>query len=69
MDMSRLSLDPKSADAISQHLGGLAELQQGDRLQRLERGLLRLESINLETLETLRKLVNAVRKPPPGEAS
>ena len=69
LDMSRLSLDPSSADTISQHLGSLASLQQGDRLQRLERSLLRLEHINLDTLETLKKLVNAVRKPPEGGAS
>ncbi len=69
VDVSRLSLDAGSADAISQHLGGLAGLQQGDRLQRLERSLLRLEHINLDMLETLKKLVNAVRKPPDGGAS
>jgi hypothetical protein len=69
LDVSRLLLDAGSADAISQHLGSLAELQQGDRLQRLELSLLRLEHVNLETLETLKKLINAVRKPPAGEAS
>ena len=67
VDISRLSLDPTSADTISQHLGSLAALQQGDRLQRLERSLLRLEHINLDTLETLRKLVKAVRKAQPDE--
>ena len=69
VDVSRLSLDAGSAHAISQHLGSLANLQQGDRLQRLERSLLRLEHINLDILETLKKLVNAVRKPPEGGAS
>ena len=69
VDVSRMSLDASTADAISQHLGSLAELQQGDRLQRLERSLLRLEQINIDTLETLKKLVNAVRKPPEGESS
>ena len=69
VDISRLSLDAGAADAISQHLGSLAEGQQGDRLQRLERSLLRVEQINLETLEALRKLVSAVRKPPEGGAS
>jgi len=64
VEASRLSLDPASADAISQHLGNLASSQQGDRVQRLERGLLRLEQINLETLEILKKLVKAVRKDP-----
>ena len=69
VDVARLSLDPGSADAISQHLGSLADLQQGDRLQRLERSLLRLEQINIETLEILKKLVKTVRKPPEGGAS
>ena len=66
LDVSRLSLDSTSADAISQHLGSLAESQQGDRLQRLEHSLLRLEQISIDTLETLKKLVQAVRKPPGG---
>jgi general secretion pathway protein A len=69
VDISRLSLDAASADSISQHLGSLAELQQGDRLQRLERSLLRLEQINIDTLDTLKKLVKAVRRPPEGGAS
>ncbi len=69
LDISRLSLDPASADTISQHLGSLAAMQQGDRFQRLERSLLRLEHISIDTLETLKKLVNAVRKPPEGGAS
>jgi general secretion pathway protein A len=69
LDVTRLTLDAGAADAISQHLGTLVDSQQGDRLQRLERGLLRLEQTNLETLELLKKLVNAVRKPPEGGAS
>jgi putative secretion ATPase (PEP-CTERM system associated) len=69
VDVSRLSLDAGAADAISQHLGTLVDSQQGDRLQRLERGLLRLEQTNLQTLEMLKKLVNAVRKSPEGDTS
>ena len=68
LDVSRLSLDAADADAISQHLGTLIDSQQGDRLQRLERGMQRLEQTNLETLDMLKKLVNAVRKPPDGGA-
>jgi general secretion pathway protein A len=66
-DLSRLALDPAAADAISGHLGSLAAVQQQDRLQRLERSVLRLEHISIDTLETLKKLVNAVRKPPAAE--
>ena len=69
VDVSRLSLDAGAADAISQHLDNLAGTQQGDRIQRLERSLMRVEQINLETLDALKKLVNAVRKPPGGDAS
>ena len=69
VDVTRLSLDAGAADAISQHLDNLAGTQQGDRIQRLERSLMRVEQINLETLDALKKLVNAVRKPPGGDAS
>ena len=69
LDISRLSMDPATADSISQHLGELSAVQQGDRLLRLERSMLRLEQVNLDTLDTLKKLVNAVRRPPEGEAS
>ncbi len=68
VDVSRISLDAGAADAFSQHLGSLTGTQTGDRLQRLERSLLRLEQTNLDTLELLKKLVAAVRKPPEGKA-
>jgi general secretion pathway protein A len=35
--------------------------QRADQLQRLERSLLRLERINVQTLALMQKLVNAVR--------
>lgn len=66
---SRMAVDAGSADTISQHLDTLAVSQQGDRLQRLERSLLRLEQINLDTLEMLRKLVKAMRRPDGGGPS
>jgi putative secretion ATPase (PEP-CTERM system associated) len=62
LDLARLHLQPGVADAMSGVLAGLTVEQQGDRLQRLERGLLRLERINLETLAVLRTLVDALRK-------
>ncbi len=68
VDVSRLSLEAGTADAFSQHLGSLTGTQTGDRLQRLERSLLRLEQTHLDTLELLKKLVAAVRKPPEGKA-
>ena len=62
VDLSRLDLRPGAAESISNLLGDLSAEQQGDRLQRLERSLLRLERISLETLSALQRLVNAIRK-------
>jgi general secretion pathway protein A len=62
VDVGRLTLDAAAVDDVVSQLGGLAELQQGDRLQRLERSLMRLERINLQTLEVLKKLVDAARR-------
>lgn len=62
IDLSRLKLSSGEAEKITQHLVGLASDQQGDRLQRLERSLMRLERINMQTLAMLQKLVNAVKK-------
>jgi general secretion pathway protein A len=62
VDLSRLDLQPDTAESISSLLGDLSAEQQGDRLQRLERSLLRLERISLETLSALQRLVNAIRK-------
>jgi general secretion pathway protein A len=70
VDVGRLTLDAAAVDDVVSQLGGLAELQQGDRLQRLERSLMRLERINLQTLEMLKKLVDAARRQSPnGESS
>ena len=63
---------------MSRQLSDLTADQRGDQLQRLERSLLRLERINVQTLAMLQKLVNAVQRnepaatpaasPAPGEA-
>ncbi|WP_157264934.1 XrtA/PEP-CTERM system-associated ATPase [Azohydromonas aeria] len=45
---------------MSQEVAGLIALQHGDRLQRLEHSLLRLEHINLQTLALLQRLLGAV---------
>ena len=60
IDLSQLKLDPALARNMSQQLDSLGAQQQGDSLQRLERSLLRLERINLQTLSMLKKLVNAI---------
>jgi putative secretion ATPase (PEP-CTERM system associated) len=69
VDVGRLALDAAAADDVFSQLGGLAELQQGDRLQRLERSLMRLERINLQTLEMLKKLVDTARRQTPNAES
>ncbi len=61
LDLSRLELDPKAAAAMSHQLATLTAEQRGDQLQRLERGLLRLERTNLQILALLQKLVGAIQ--------
>jgi general secretion pathway protein A len=65
VDSSRMALEPNTAAELSQQLNGLASSQQGERLHRLERSVLRLERIQLETLTTLRLLVDAVARKAP----
>jgi hypothetical protein len=48
---------------MSRQLGRLTAEQRGDQIQRLERGLLRLERTNLQMLAMLQQLVSAVKKP------
>jgi general secretion pathway protein A len=47
---------------MNKQLGGLTADQRADQLQRLERSLLRLERINVQTLALLQKLVAADRR-------
>ncbi|MDP3613295.1 MAG: AAA family ATPase, partial [Rubrivivax sp.] len=63
LDLSQLKLSGEEADGMSQQIAALTADQRGDQLQRLERGLLRLERINVQTLNMLQKLVAAVKKP------
>jgi general secretion pathway protein A len=49
---------------MNKQLASLTADQRGDQLQRLERSLLRLERINVQTLGMLQKLVNAARRTP-----
>ena len=64
VDLSRIKLDPADAEAASKQIAALTADQRGDQLQRLERSMLRLERINLQTLAMLQKLVNAVSRRP-----
>ena len=57
-----MQLSGDEAEAMSKQLASLTADQRGDQLQRLERSLLRLERINVQTLAMLTKLVEAVKK-------
>jgi putative secretion ATPase (PEP-CTERM system associated) len=63
VDLSKLQLDPAAAGTMSRQLNRLGSEQRGDQLQRVERGLLRLERTNLQLLAMLQQLVSAVKKP------
>ena len=63
VDLSAVQLGSAEADAMSQQIASLTADQRGDQLQRLERSLVRLERINVQTLAMLQKLVDAVKKP------
>jgi putative secretion ATPase (PEP-CTERM system associated) len=63
VDLSAVQLSGEEAEAMSKQLASLTADQRGDQLQRLERSLLRLERINVQTLAMLTKLVEAVKKP------
>ena len=64
IDLSSCSLDPALAKGLSRQLDALGADQYMDQLQRLERSVLRLERMNVQTLGMLKKLVNAVKKTP-----
>ncbi len=63
-DLASVSLDPGLATRIGRQLDALGADQYMDQLQRLERSVLRLERMNVQTLGMLKKLVHAVKKAP-----
>jgi putative secretion ATPase (PEP-CTERM system associated) len=63
VDLGQLQLDPAAAETMQRQLSRLSADQRGDQIQRLERGLLRLERSNLQVLAMLQQLVAAVKKP------
>ncbi|MEO6664262.1 MAG: XrtA/PEP-CTERM system-associated ATPase [Rubrivivax sp.] len=65
VDLSQVDVDMDSAEGMSRQIAALTADQRGDQLQRLERSLLRLERINVQTLAMLTKLVDSVKKPDP----
>ena len=64
VDLSKLKLDVAESEAMNRQLASLTADQRTDQLQRLERSLMRLERINVQTLALLQKLVNAAQRSP-----
>jgi general secretion pathway protein A len=62
IDLSGLNFGAGLIDEVSRKIGRLSTEQDIDRLQRIERSLLRLERINLEVLSMLKQLVVAGKK-------
>ena len=62
IDLSNIKLTPEQAEGMNKQIAALTADQRGDQLQRLERSLLRLERINVQTLAMLQALVNATKK-------
>jgi putative secretion ATPase (PEP-CTERM system associated) len=63
LDLGRIEVSSETAADMTRQLAALTADQRGDQLQRLERSLLRLERINVQTLTLLQKLVGALKKP------
>ena len=61
VDLSKIKLSTEAAKGMSRQLDTLVAEQRLDQLQRLERSVLRLERLNVQTLSLLQKLVGAVK--------
>lgn len=62
IDLAKLQGSGSVVDGMSSQLASLGAEQQGDRLQRLERSMLRLERVNIEILGMLQKLVSSLKR-------
>ncbi len=60
IDVSQISLPASLGQGMSEQILNLAQDHHTDRLQRLERSMMRLERINLQTLALLQKLVEGL---------
>jgi general secretion pathway protein A len=63
LDLGGIEVSSETAADMTKQLAALTADQRGDQLQRLERSLLRLERINVQTLNMMQKLVAALKKP------
>jgi putative secretion ATPase (PEP-CTERM system associated) len=68
LDLSKFKVDPALADSMVKQISRLSAEQRLDQIQRLERSLLRLERINVQTLSMLQKLVSAAKHNPVAQA-
>ena len=62
IDLAKLQTTGSMVDGFSSQLANLGAEQQGDRIARLERSMLRLERVNLEILAMLQKLVASLKR-------
>ncbi len=62
IDLAKLQNAGSLVDGFSSQLASLGAEQQGDRIARLERSMLRLERVNLEILAMLQKLVTSLKR-------
>ncbi len=62
IDLARLQGAVALVDGFSSQLAQLGTEQHGDRLQRLEHSMLRLERVNLEILSMMQKFVASLRR-------
>ena len=62
IDLAKLQGAGSVVDGMSSQLANLGAEQQGDRIQRLERSMLRLERVNIEILGMLQKLVASFKR-------
>jgi putative secretion ATPase (PEP-CTERM system associated) len=65
LDFSRAKIAPALADSMGKQLARLSAEQRLDQMQRLERSLLRLERINVQTLSMMQKLVSGLKRAGP----
>ena len=62
IDLAKLQNAGAMVEGFSSQLANLGAEQQGDRIARLERSMLRLERVNLEILAMLQKLVASLKR-------
>lgn len=63
LDLDRLKLSPEDAATMTEQIKAMTADQRGDQFHRIERNLLRLEKVNLQTLALMQQLVSAVKQP------